>query len=103
MLGNAELAMRLLGSDDIDTVAADPNKLAALCYFLQTVGEAASRVSAECRSALNEIPWPKIIGMRHRLVHGYRRVAVHLVVGTVRSDLPKLALSLRRALESNSP
>jgi uncharacterized protein with HEPN domain len=46
----------------------------ALVRLLEIVGEAAGRVSeAEC--ALHpEIPWPQIIGLRNRLIHGYDAV-----------------------------
>ena len=37
---------------------------------LQILGEAASRVSPETQTRYPEIPWGKMIGMRHVLVHG---------------------------------
>ena len=103
MLENAEFAIRLLASTGSTAFAADRNKFAALCHFVQTIGEAASQVSVEGRSELAEMPWQKVIGMRHRLVHGYRTIVVDLVIGTVRDDLPPLLASLRRALEKNPP
>jgi uncharacterized protein with HEPN domain len=103
MLDHAEFAMQSLGSNGVAEVAADRAKFAVLCHMVQTVGEAANQVSAETRSDLAEIPWPKVIGMRHRLVHSYRTVAIDLVVGTVRDDLPPLAAALRRALENDAP
>ena len=99
MLDSAGYAMQLAGSNEVTAIAADRIKFAALCYFIQTVGEAANGVSARMQSDLSDIPWQKIIGMRHRLVHRYRTVAVDLVIGTLRDDLPQLILSLRRALE----
>jgi uncharacterized protein with HEPN domain len=38
-------------------------------YALQTVVEAASKISQKTRNQLPQIPWAGIIGMRHRLVH----------------------------------
>ncbi len=43
----------------------------AILKTVETVGEAASRVSAQTRNAHSENPWSRIIGMRNRLVHGY--------------------------------
>ena len=43
----------------------------ALTHLLQTIGEAARRISADFRSAHAGIPWPAIVGMRHRVVHDY--------------------------------
>ncbi|MCY3825759.1 MAG: DUF86 domain-containing protein [Candidatus Dadabacteria bacterium] len=36
------------------------------------MGEAANRVSETTQGRHPEIPWHKIIGMRNRLIHGYR-------------------------------
>lgn len=46
----------------------------AVMRMIQIIGEAASKVSMECRSSHPEIPWVEIIGMRHRLVHDYFHV-----------------------------
>ena len=48
----------------------------ALMHVLATVGEAASKVTAECRGANREIPWSTIVGMRNRLIHNYRDVVL---------------------------
>jgi uncharacterized protein with HEPN domain len=102
MLDQAEYAARLLASASSDIVD-DRDRFSALCYAVQTIGEAASQVSQEVRSDLPDLPWQKIIGMRHRLVHGYRTVIPEIVVSTVRDSIPPLAAALRRALENNAP
>lgn len=43
----------------------------ALQKSLETIGEAASKVAPDTRTKLPQLPWPKIVGMRHRLVHAY--------------------------------
>ena len=62
----------------------------AIIKAVEIVGEAASRVSEQTRKAHPEIPWPKIIGMRNRLVHGYFEVNLSRVWETVQADLPRL-------------
>ena len=47
----------------------DENLRLALTPTLQTIGEAARRVSAEFKALHPSVPWSKIIGMRHRVVH----------------------------------
>ena len=98
----AEIATRLLGQAGADDLRADDRTLLSVCYAVQTVGEAASKVSAEPRSEHPEIPWARVVGMRHHLVHGYETIRVDVVVATVRNELPSLIRSLRRALE-NAP
>ncbi len=42
-----------------------------LVKLIEIVGEAASGVSPELRNEHPDIPWAKLVGMRHRLVHAY--------------------------------
>jgi uncharacterized protein with HEPN domain len=99
MLAYAEAAIRLLGSADAAALKADERTSFAVSYALQIVGEAAAQLSPAARSELAGIPWPDVIGMRHRLVHAYDRIRPEVVVSTVREDLPELITTLRRALE----
>ncbi|MBC7185683.1 MAG: DUF86 domain-containing protein [Calditrichaeota bacterium] len=66
----------------------------AVLKALETIGEAAARLTEETRSAHPQIPWPEIIGMRHRLVHGYFEVDLVKVWDTVQEDLPPLIAAL---------
>ena len=72
----------------------------ALVYALQTIGEAASQVSSETREALPDVPWPLIVGMRHRLVHGYFDVDLDRVWDTATMYVPHLSPQLEQALTS---
>lgn len=45
------------------------------------------------------IPWPDIIGMRHRLIHGYDEVDLDIVWEVVSRDLPSLAAALDTLLD----
>lgn len=70
----------------------------ALTKLVETVGEAASRIPKEVQARSPEIPWPQIVTMRHRLVHGYDTVDPDVLWGTVTEDLPSLIRLLERAL-----
>ena len=72
----------------------------AILHLVQTIGEAATRVSPEGRAATPTIPWSLIIGMRHRLVHDYDRVSLTVAWETVRNDLPRLIEALRPFIPS---
>ncbi len=61
---------------------------------VEIVGEVASRVSADTKEAHPEIPWPKIIGLRNRLVHAYFEVNLERVWETVQRDIPYLITQL---------
>jgi uncharacterized protein with HEPN domain len=63
---------------------------------LEIIGEAAGRVSEPVRNAHPEIPWRKITGMRHRLIHGYDEVDLDIVWKALRDDLRPLIAVLER-------
>jgi uncharacterized protein with HEPN domain len=67
---------------------------AAVIRSLEIIGEAASKVSPELKSALPQIPWREIIGMRHRLIHGYADVEVDHVWSVLANDLRPLIAAL---------
>ena len=72
----------------------------ALVKCIEIVGEAASGVSKEFQLKHSSIPWTEVIGMRHRLVHGYFAVDMDRVWDTVTIDLPPLITELERMLSS---
>jgi len=73
---------------------ADENLQLALVHLIQVLGEAARRVSPETQSRHSAIPWKRIIGMRHRVVHDYLEVDLGIVWRVVRDDLPPLVDAL---------
>lgn len=64
----------------------DENLRLALAHLLQTIGEAARRVSREFQEAHPEIPWGGIVGMRHKVVHDYMDVDEDVVWKTSVED-----------------
>jgi uncharacterized protein with HEPN domain len=72
----------------------------AIIRCLEILGEAASRISVAIRKRYPTIPWPQIIGMRNRLVHGYDIVDYDVVWSTVTEDLPPLITELEKIVPS---
>ena len=72
----------------------------ALVRLIEIIGEAAARVSPEGQREYPSIPWPKIIGMRNRLIHGYDEVDLDVLWDTIEFDLPPLITTLQQILES---
>ena len=68
----------------------------ALTHLVELVGEAASQVPQDARDKYPPIPWPKVIGMRHRLIHGYDTVDHDILWDTIGRDLPGLLEALER-------
>ncbi len=70
---------------------------------LETIGEAAARVSDTFRAAHPEISWRKIIGMRNRLIHVYFKVDLETVWATIQDDLPILIDHLQLLVPPEEP
>jgi uncharacterized protein with HEPN domain len=75
----------------------------AVIRNIEIVGEAAGRVSPGFAAAHPEIPWREIVGMRHRLIHGYLRVNLETVWEVVDRDLPALERGLRAVVAPAAP
>jgi uncharacterized protein with HEPN domain len=81
------------GKTEADLVS-DETLRYALTHLLELVGEAAAKVPAEVQQSYPQIPWPKIIGMRNRLIHGYDFVDNAILWNALRLNLPLLLREL---------
>ena len=68
----------------------DENLRLAVTHLIQTIGEAAARVSDQHRDAHPQIPWRQIVGMRHKIVHDYIHVNFDIVWNVATLQLPTL-------------
>lgn len=73
----------------------------AIVRLLEIVGEAAARISPAGRVSLPNIPWPAIVGLRNRLIHGYDEVDFDIVWDIIQIDLPLLSNTIREYLAKN--
>ncbi len=69
-----------------------------LVRCIEIVGEAASRLTPEFRSAHPEILWVDMISMRNRVVHAYFDIDLEIVWRTVAEDLPQLIQQVQTLL-----
>jgi len=99
MLNHAREAIELLGDAGREELGGERVMQLALTQLVEIVGEAANRVSQAARRKTPEIPWPQIIGMRNRLVHGYDVIDFDLLWDTVVDDLPPLIAALEKTVE----
>ena len=75
---------------------ADEDLRIVVAHLVQTVGEAAARVSARTRERHPELPWKQITGIRHRIVHDYMDVDYDILWEVATKDLPELIAQLER-------
>ena len=85
--------------EDLDT---DEMLCLALTRVVEIIGEAATRVSQAGQQRHGQIPWPEIIGLRNRLVHGYDAVDVDILWDIVQQDLPPLIELVERIVDDET-
>lgn len=98
MLNHAREARDLLGDMSREALKNQRVLQLALTRLIEIVGEAANRVSRETQRIHSDIPWPSIIGMRNRLIHGYDVIDYSRLWDTVTDDLPPVIAALERIL-----
>ncbi len=94
MLVHAEEAIELLGDLSAPQLAKNRILQLALERLVGIVGEAAGRVSPVVQQRHPDIPWPQIIGMRNRIVHGYDAVNLERMRDTIKDEMPPLVEKL---------
>ena len=94
MLDTARLiAGKVAGKSRAD-FDADENLRLAATHLIQTIGEAARRVSSAFQQAHPQVPWNKIVGMRHKVVHDYLHIDFDIVWDVATVNVPPLVVQL---------
>ena len=103
MVEYARQALTISAGVDSARFRSDRTLQLALAHAVQIVGEAAYRTSETTKAALPSIPWEKIIGMRHRLVHDYGNVSYGVVWDVVTDHLADLIATLEKFTPPEQP
>jgi uncharacterized protein with HEPN domain len=98
MLSHAEEAVAMVAGRSRADLDSDRMLNLSLVRLLEIVGEAAARIDETTRQQIPAVPWPQIIGLRNRLIHGYDAVDFDILWDILQFDLPPLVANLRRAL-----
>jgi uncharacterized protein with HEPN domain len=101
MLDHAKEAIELIAGKDKAELQRDRVLELALIRLIEIVGEACAKVSSSTQLKYPSIPWPQIIGMRNRLIHGYDSVDLDVLWDTIEVDLPPLVDVLDKIIGQN--
>lgn len=96
-------AVDLTDGKSLNDLFEDRIRQLALLKLVETVGEAANRVSEKTKQKHVTIPWPQIIGVRNRLVHGNDAVNLDILWNIIRNDLPSLITELEDIIDEENP
>ena len=98
MLEHAREAVDLAAGESRKGLRSNRVLELALTRLVEITGEAAARVSPAGQARYPQIPWPEIIGLRNRLVHGYDAVDLDILWDILQFDLPPLIAALEGIL-----
>jgi uncharacterized protein with HEPN domain len=73
--------------------------LFAVLRALELIGEAATHISDETRLQNSQVAWSSIIGLRHRLIHGYETINPDIIWDILSNDLAPLIAALDAMLK----
>jgi uncharacterized protein with HEPN domain len=60
-------------------------------FCIAQIGECVTHFTNDFRDQFKDvIPWQQIIGMRHKIIHGYVTIEISKVWDTAVDDIPKL-------------
>ena len=102
MLDAGSEALEMSKGKNRNDLANDRKLSLAIVKLLETIGEAAYKVSKEKRLELGQIEFEKIIKMRHRLVHNYFDINYDVIWNTIQNSLPELVNQLEDVIEHSN-
>jgi len=98
MLDAALEAIEFMTNRSREELDSDRKLALAVVKLIEIIGEAAYQITEATRQRYPDIPWIDIVGMRHRLVHGYYDIDLDIVWSTVHNNLPPLVEQLKAIL-----
>jgi len=101
MLDHSKEAANLIAGKDKTELQHNRVLELALIRLVEIVGEASAKVSSETQAKYPSIPWPQVIGMRNRLIHGYDSVDLDVLWDTIEADLPPLIAEIEKIMSKD--
>jgi len=94
MLQYSREVIELLSNESYEGFIKNRLKCLASERLIEIIGEAANHVSAATQSAMSEIPWTRIIGMRNKLAHDYGEILSDRIWAISNSSVRELVKQL---------
>lgn len=78
---------------------SDNKTIDAVLRNFMVIGEAANNVPEKIKTKYSQVPWKKMVGMRNFVVHEYFGVSYEILWRTLKHDLPKLVVPLKKIVK----
>lgn len=82
-----------------DDFVNNEEKSDAVIHNLQVIGEAARLTPDSVRQLAPSVPWSRIVGMRHMLVHTYFGLDLEIIFDVAKNEVPALTDEVSIMLE----
>ena len=79
-----------------DDFIKDDKTKDAVVRNLEIIGEAANQIPVDIRKRYKDIPWAQIVGLRHRLIHGYFVIDYDIVWNIIDKEIPDLKIRMKK-------
>jgi len=99
ILGALDAIEKFVGGADFETFKNDDMMSSAVIRKFEIVGEATKNISEEIKQKYPAIPWKSMAGMRDRLIHFYFGIKYELVWETIKKEIPKVKILVKRILD----
>ena len=86
---------------DHDRFIQDEKTIDSVVRNFEIIGEAAGKLPPAFRDSHPDIPWNKIIGLRHRIVHDYFDIDAEIIWYILEKDIPLFKMNLFRIRAQN--
>lgn len=83
-----------------ESFIADYEKQSAIIRQFEIIGEAAGKLTPDFVDQHIEIDWPKVVGMRHKMIHDYFDIDVNIVWTTANEDAPVLKNAINKIINN---
>lgn len=83
---------------DFEIFRTDDMISSAVIRKFEIIGEAAKNIPEEIKQKYPVIPWKNMSGMRDRLIHFYFGIKYELVWETIKKEIPKVKLAIKKVL-----
>lgn len=77
----------------------DEKTFDAVVRNFEVLGEASNNVPEELKAKHPDVPWRQMISMRNILAHEYYEVAAQVVWDTIKENIPRVKLLIKKVLD----
>jgi uncharacterized protein with HEPN domain len=88
-----------ISGNDADSFSNDLDLQDIIIRQLGIIGEAANHVSDALRDQNPDIPWHKIVAVRHRVIHEYSQVDLNRIWRIAANEIPPLIRQLEKLVD----